>query len=981
MADFSLLSDVIQYIQRDWSFMTDDNCIPVQVALQLMDSSSLGRAHQYDQFQQTHKQLQKALKAIVNEHHQGFNSSIGTFHLVQAGIQASQARVQALKESLSQAKSSLSTAKPELKALAGSSQSYDNMLQILSQIEDLQLIPEKLEARISEKRFLTAVEILQDALEMMRRPEVEGIGALSDLRVYLSNQESSVTDILIEELHSHLYLKSPYCQDRWRSYAQTEGKADTSDAGQASAGKPIYHFLENLDVSKPMVEDASRNPEADSFYYIQLLVESLNKMGHLDQAVDGVEQRLPIELFRVVDKTNSEVAQRHPNSIRGASRRAKEKAIFGLGGSESRMAIVSDLLWTLYSKFEAIAEGHRAVHEVISGIIKREGKENAAALTGGFKELWKLYQSEIRSLLHDYLATDGDMSFRDGQAQTVSGGLFQKSQRDKSKKMFKLSDIDHQSVEMSTEQEDLEFILKSSVPGLISDSRRTKGVVLNDNSQSDSSGTGHRLLVEPSVFNMGLLLPPSLSFIQRLKEIVPPGSDIVMSTLTSFLDDFLVNVFHPQLDETLADLSARAFMEADAFLQDSQWSKVARKPIFKGTSAFFSLITAFCEMLDTIPHDQAFSQLIITQMVSYHEKCLAWYRSLVTRVQSQADGGNRLRRAAAYAESGEIHDTIAKLWISEAGQQQELLDKENGLLILETNQTPLEPSDLISDRRTTVSLCLLYTSMKWLASKVGQLRHITTHQADSSRREGKTGRGRRWTLLAPSKRGGGSSVFLPMTQETVYAFDGVVSSYQDLAASVLLTLQVEARLQVIFNINASLRSNYVLEQAVNDPDPSILMLNAELVNFDEDVTAQLRESEHRFLTSGLGLLIDTLLVANASTLKAMNTPGCARMQLNILVLQQNLKNIEATQAHNQDVVLVRSARFFDFFADGPNAVLAAATEAAKGGGLPYSYDELAVVVELWYSEALASERREVAMLAKREMGDRLLGLSEVLWQS
>jgi hypothetical protein len=55
--------------------------------------------------------------------------------------------------------------------------------------EHLQGIPEKLEARISEKRFLSAVELLQDALKTMRNPEMDNIAALSDLRVYLSNQE------------------------------------------------------------------------------------------------------------------------------------------------------------------------------------------------------------------------------------------------------------------------------------------------------------------------------------------------------------------------------------------------------------------------------------------------------------------------------------------------------------------------------------------------------------------------------------------------------------------------------------------------------------------------------------------------------------------------------------------------------------------------------------------------------------------------
>jgi hypothetical protein len=251
--------------------MTADNCVPVQVALQLLDNSSLGRAHQYDQFRDTHKQLRKALKAIVNEHHQGFNSSIGTFHKIQASIQSSQSRVRTLREGLMQAKTNLSTTKPELKGLVSSSQSYDEMLQLLGQIEQLQLVPEKLEARISEKRFLAAVEVLQDALRLIRKSEMENIGALSDLRIYLSNQETSLTDILVEELHSHLYLKSPYCQDRWKAYAHEQSKGAVSDANGSlcksteslkgllltsfevvPAVKPIYQFLDDLDVSSPV---------------------------------------------------------------------------------------------------------------------------------------------------------------------------------------------------------------------------------------------------------------------------------------------------------------------------------------------------------------------------------------------------------------------------------------------------------------------------------------------------------------------------------------------------------------------------------------------------------------------------------------------------------------------------------------------------------------------------------------------------------
>lgn len=169
--------------------------------------------------------------------------------------------MRALKASLASAKSHLATTKPELNEFAATSQGYDAMLQIIDHIEKLQLVPERLEAHISEKRFLTAVEILQDALRMIRRTEMENIGALSDLRTYLSNQEVSLTDILIEELHSHLYLKSPYCEDRWKDYAHNQVKGDAVERAQTGVrGRLLYHFLDALDSSEPVSSSPQNLP-------------------------------------------------------------------------------------------------------------------------------------------------------------------------------------------------------------------------------------------------------------------------------------------------------------------------------------------------------------------------------------------------------------------------------------------------------------------------------------------------------------------------------------------------------------------------------------------------------------------------------------------------------------------------------------------------------------------------------------------------
>lgn len=57
------------------------------------------------------------------------------------------------------------------------------------------------------------------------------------------------------------------------------------------------------------------------------------------------------------------------------------------------------------------------------------------------------------------------------------------------------------------------------------------------------------------------------------------------------------------------------------------------------------------------------------------------------------------------------------------------------------------------------------------------------------------------------------------------------------------------------------------------------------------------------------------------------------------------------------------------------------TTTSTTDDLGFSYEELKVLVELCYSENLASERREVAVQAKRQLNDQLLALSEHTWRS
>ncbi|KAL9596110.1 MAG: hypothetical protein Q9219_006009 [cf. Caloplaca sp. 3 TL-2023] len=903
------IEDVLQHINEKWEVMASEECVPVHVALQLMDNSSLGRGRDYQDFQRTNRHLQKALRSIVNEHHQGFNSSIGTFHKIQSSIQTSQARVRSLRESVLNAKSNLMTAKPELQDLGSFSQRYEAMLHVLEQIEKLQKVPEVLDARIAEKQFLAAVDILQDALRMIRKSEMENIGALSDLWVYFSNQET-------------------------------------------------------------MSEDSSWNLQADSFRYIHTLLEALDRLGCLDVAVEHVEQRLPVELFTIVDRTNQEVDLRHPLHLRATGRLEDALLNHRQYNSAGRSDVLEDLLWTLYSKFEAIAEGHRVVHDVILGIARRTGLRRPENLTGSFKELWKLYQSELRSLLHDYLATDENTLNSSGRPSAGDTNSFQSTRRDKSKRVFKIDEVDQKASNFTAEQEELDRILQSSVPGLVSKSRGRSGIQAGKDRVSKGGPATHKLLTESSVFNIAILLPPSLSFLQRLKDIVPLDSDIAVSTLTSFLDDFLVNVFLPQFEETVTELCGQAFTSLDAFHQSPGWQKEAARPILKSTSVFLKLIRSFCRLLDSLPEDQSFTQPILSQLVAYYDRCCDWFKSLVQRGSIQAHNSDGLKPAATMTKTSQLRNILEMQWGNEPSGDNALIHQEIDYLLSETKEAPLVPTDIISDPKTVSSLCLLYSSMQWLAAGLTQIRHVVEESQSTKRASTRPHQTRRWTLLEMSQPASDEGpVHLPMNHEAAATFDGIVLSIRTLALDALFTLQVDIRCGIAHMMAQVLKTPYLLPYPNHTPDSSVLSLNSDLVHFNDALSTYLRPREHRFITTGLAALVDTLLVANATQIQSMNANGGGRMQLHILVLQQNLKSIEG------DVSLSRSARFFELFAEGADTVVARVKEGDRQG-FEFSLEESKALVELCHSEGLQSTQRETSILARKKLTEHLKQLEE-----
>lgn len=87
-----------------------------------------------------------------------------------------------------------------------------------------------------------------------------------------------------------------------------------SISGLASA--PSFNSSTNPVTAAPA--HTTRNPEADSFAYMETLLESLAVLGKLGSALDMIAQRLPAETFSLVENTLEEAGERAEYGRRGS---------------------------------------------------------------------------------------------------------------------------------------------------------------------------------------------------------------------------------------------------------------------------------------------------------------------------------------------------------------------------------------------------------------------------------------------------------------------------------------------------------------------------------------------------------------------------------------------------------------------------------------------------------------------------------------
>ncbi|KAJ3012377.1 UNVERIFIED_CONTAM: hypothetical protein HDU68_001241 [Siphonaria sp. JEL0065] len=587
---------------------------------------------------------------------------------------------------------------------------------------------------------------------------------------------------------------------------------------------------------------------------------------------------------------------------------------------------------------------------------------------------------EVKSLLYDYLTRTSRTSDFESAIVSMNDILKEKRSlrggRDENVKIFKLSTAPNPTLTAEylklNGAQDIQS-LSSLTLNEESISTATTGIV---DKYANVVSTGHRLLISPDPYNVLIAFKPTMSFVTKIENMV---SGKKAGKFTIFLDDFILSVFLPSMEERVLEYFHEFVNGTESFVTDHN-QDVAPLPLVKSVVALTVLIQAMCRTLFIMPvHQSEFIKMVEMTLVKFYEKILARYRSLMAGEQLHEDYQGVGIISAGWACEDEVVQLLLKNTYFLPGIPNPIVNKvlAESETFAEMNfkkERSFDRRELIFDSRTLQAVAHMHYSIDWFIAQIGHLRVTeksirrippllkprTSNIADSNTSINDTSGSSE--SLPPLMVENEDDVQLPLNTEMTNRFDSILNYYQELSETYLFALHVEIRCHAMYYLDLAMREgSYYLENEPYEPDSYINSLNQDLIMIQETVTIALPLRKIRFLYDGLSYLIMHVLSVNLKYIKRINKFGVMKLLRNVESLQQSLTNISAVHEKGLDHV----RKYFELLNISGYEMLQY-MESHPGD---FSFEEYKVVLDLIFQDVL-----EDASLPKKEYSDCLDGL-------
>ncbi|KAJ1909211.1 exocyst subunit [Tieghemiomyces parasiticus] len=447
-----------------------------------------------------------------------------------------------------------------------------------------------------------------------------------------------------------------------------------------------------------------------------MLINSLVLLNRVEDSVTTIRERIPVELHYLVDRVIGEVEERYKAGLQTAAATTTgavtaagsssdttagtvvpvTKSILTPGRRMQTQEILEDFVTTLYARFGSVLEYHKFVLETIGRLSRRpsnsgSGPGIAARRPGpayALREVWMTIQSEIKSMLYDYLTTEcaasrPDLGAAPAPAPTPSPGLV----RDRANRRISggtkvpgggwLEDLIRPKATGSAQgaaaadgssanavagnvgatpsgarqvfsfgQSEIKSTSEALYKPIEDEMRQLLSFTQSEGAQQQqqqqlvaqsavvdrfaegNGAAGHLLLVPPSVYHASVVLSPTTQFLARIGHVLLEPRDT--QDFDEFLRHFFVRFFLPQVEAHALHLFTQMTSGSDAFYTHPTLVYRGR-PVIKSAVAIVPLIHDLGRMLAAIPFYQEEYVMIVEKIIrKYFDECQTRFTEAIT---------------------------------------------------------------------------------------------------------------------------------------------------------------------------------------------------------------------------------------------------------------------------------------------------------------------------------------------------------------
>ncbi|KAJ1998247.1 exocyst subunit, partial [Coemansia thaxteri] len=729
--------------------------------------------------------------------------------------------------------------------------------------------------------------------------------ALAGLRQQLEKEKSDLLRLIIDELHNHIYLKSPYCERKMGVEGEDDVdgtgvgtaagiSADDGALGQKTPARGTdaagRKKAKGLRKAKRVLDDGDQNnPEADSFSYVEMLIESLVALDNTNEAMQEIKSSINLELARLIDGVINEVEERNKALIVKSKVSDQQDDVLA---QDTEHEVLFDFTRILFARLETVLEYHDYVLDVVRSLDRRERyslsptanashdrSRRARPYTIG--DVWDAIRAEILALLKDYLIP---ADARTLGAIDVAQGIGAKPGIRDLFHMERIGDVSD-AAESLYSQIDSQFQdLTVSVSGK---KRNTGTPAVIDEYADHQHNMRHKLLVEPNIEHAPVMLNTALAFTKRVAPLlgsVAHGSpsailpsvgrsmvgEMISSTPTSpnsalspgsepgadeYLQVFFKKAFLPRAEARAMQLFDSVTSASDAFDVDLN-TYFNGRPIFRSAAAIVPLLHSFGHLLNDLHSFRGENWGILLQLsTKYYEKCWELFRDTIRSPE------NQVYTSAKWSETPDLLQLFnQKLKLANlrarSGDQGGDVDKEIRLEEGLKTERSLHLSELIFDVKRLVCAAQLHQTLEWLLMQLDKV------AADRAK------------ML--SGYDGATSTALLKRHEADKA--KVVSRYHALSVQCLMTLRIEVRAHCTYYLDLATREgSYKLDSDAVEPDQYIQALNADISTIEEKMESCLPADRLNLIFGGISVLMAHILIVNTRYIRHFNDAGNRKM--------------------------------------------------------------------------------------------------------